>query len=192
MDAVCLDNSILRATTIRDNQEPKGESSGSCVAAKSVGKAPGALFFAERAPWEPFPMRESLPESFNPQTPRHLSQNPNHNQNPDDQLRFFFAFFGDKWTAPVIRALGQEVRRYSDLKRLLPGISNPMLTRTLRRLENAGLLQNALHPEVPVRSEYELTPLGRRWLKRLESLLRSIQPHADELERMAATLRTSE
>lgn len=189
MAAACLDNFILRATTIRDNQEPKGESSGSCVAAKSVGTVPGALFFAERAPWEPFPMRESLPESFDAQAPRRLSQNPNHN--PDDQLRFFFAFFGDKWTAPVMRALGSEVRRYSDLKRLLPGISNPMLTRTLRRLEGAGLLHNTLHPEVPVRSEYELTPLGRRWLKRLESLLRLTQLQTKELERIAATLKTA-
>lgn len=189
MAAVCLDNFILRATTIRDNQEPKGESSGSCVAAKSVGKVPGALFFAERAPWEPFPMRESLPESFDVQAPRHL--NPNPNQDPDDQLRFFFAFFGDKWTAPVMRALGHEVRRYTDLKRLVLGISNPMLARTLRRLESAGLLQNTLHCELPVRSEYELTPLGRRWLKRLESLLRSIQPYAEELERIVVTLKTS-
>ncbi|MBN9213914.1 MAG: transcriptional regulator [Microbacterium sp. SCN 70-200] len=68
---------------------------------------------------------------------------------------------GDKWTLLVIGTLSSGVLRFSELQRHIPGISQRMLTQTLRNLERDGLVTRTLHAEVPPRVEYELTPLGR-------------------------------
>ena len=69
---------------------------------------------------------------------------------------------GDKWTVLVLGALaGEEPRRFSVLRRQVAGVSEKMLTQTLRGLERDGLVVRTVHAEVPPRVEYELTPLGR-------------------------------
>ncbi|CAL9301021.1 MULTISPECIES: helix-turn-helix domain-containing protein [unclassified Streptomyces] len=68
---------------------------------------------------------------------------------------------GDKWTVHVVVELAGGVRRYRELQRLVPGISQRMLTVTLRRLERDGLVTRTVHPTVPPQVEYELTPTGR-------------------------------
>jgi DNA-binding HxlR family transcriptional regulator len=68
---------------------------------------------------------------------------------------------GDKWTVLVISTLGAGPLRYSDLQASVPGISQRMLTLTLKELERDGLLTRTAFPEVPPRVVYELTDLGR-------------------------------
>ena len=68
---------------------------------------------------------------------------------------------GDKWASLVIVALGVHGRlRYSELSNRIAGVSQKMLTQTLRNLERDGLLTRTVTPSVPVRTDYELTPLG--------------------------------
>lgn len=87
----------------------------------------------------------------------------------------------NKWTALVIHALEKDVRRYSELQRIIGGISQKMLTQTLRSLEREGLLARKIYPVVPPRVEYQLTPLGRTLLEPLKALCRWAEQHLPEL-----------
>ncbi|THV21614.1 winged helix-turn-helix transcriptional regulator [Peteryoungia ipomoeae] len=71
------------------------------------------------------------------------------------------ARLGDKWTVLVIMMLGDGPQRFSDLKRMVVGVSQRMLTLTLRALERDGIVERTVHPTVPPRVEYALTDLGR-------------------------------
>jgi DNA-binding HxlR family transcriptional regulator len=66
----------------------------------------------------------------------------------------------DKWVSLVVSALATGPMRYSDLGRKIAGVSPKMLTQTLRSLERDGILSRTVTPSVPVRVDYELTPLG--------------------------------
>ncbi|NED80145.1 helix-turn-helix transcriptional regulator [Streptomyces sp. SID11233] len=68
---------------------------------------------------------------------------------------------GDKWSTLVIAVLDNGPLRYTDLQRQIPGISQRMLTHTLRQLVEDGLITRTAYAEVPPRVEYALTPLGR-------------------------------
>jgi DNA-binding HxlR family transcriptional regulator len=68
---------------------------------------------------------------------------------------------GDKWTALIIGVLEEGVMRFSDIQRRIGGISQKMLTQTLRSLERDGLITRTVYAEVPPRVEYALTPLGK-------------------------------
>jgi DNA-binding HxlR family transcriptional regulator len=69
---------------------------------------------------------------------------------------------GDKWSAMVVGVIARNgTLRFNELKRLISGISQRMLTLTLRNLERDGLVQRVIYPEVPPRVEYSLTELGR-------------------------------
>jgi DNA-binding HxlR family transcriptional regulator len=84
----------------------------------------------------------------------------------------------DKWVTLILSALGSggdcagEPRpmRYSELSRLLAGVSQKMLTQTLRALERDGLVTRTVHAEVPPRVEYALTPLGATMAPPLKAL----------------------
>ena len=81
---------------------------------------------------------------------------------------------GDKWSIFLILSLAQlpgERARFSEIERAIPGISQRMLTMTLRTLERDGLLTRELFPEVPLRVEYELTTLGRSLLHPMQGLV---------------------
>jgi DNA-binding HxlR family transcriptional regulator len=68
---------------------------------------------------------------------------------------------GEKWSVLIIIMLAARPRRFSELKRAIGGISQRMLTLSLRGLERDGLVKRTVFPVVPPRVEYELTPLGR-------------------------------
>ncbi|HEX8953969.1 MAG TPA: helix-turn-helix domain-containing protein [Polyangia bacterium] len=69
---------------------------------------------------------------------------------------------GDKWSVYIVAVLGGDgPRRFSELKRTIDGISQRMLTLTLRGLERDGLVTRTVHPTVPPSVEYALTPLGK-------------------------------
>jgi DNA-binding HxlR family transcriptional regulator len=78
----------------------------------------------------------------------------------------------NKWVALVLAALGDGPRRHSELRREIAGVSQKMLTQTLRQLERDGLLSRAVTPSVPVRVDYEMTELGHD-LQRLVVQLKS-------------------
>ncbi|MBU4527184.1 MAG: helix-turn-helix transcriptional regulator [Hoeflea sp.] len=67
---------------------------------------------------------------------------------------------GDKWSVLVVSTLGSGTLRFSEIKRAVEGISQKMLTTTLRGLERDGYLTRTVYPTVPPRVEYKLTPLG--------------------------------
>ncbi|GAA1060959.1 winged helix-turn-helix transcriptional regulator [Agromyces bracchium] len=67
---------------------------------------------------------------------------------------------GDKWSLLVVATLRDRRLRFTELQRHIPGISQRMLTLTLRQLERDGLISRTVHAEVPPRVEYELTRLG--------------------------------
>jgi DNA-binding HxlR family transcriptional regulator len=70
----------------------------------------------------------------------------------------------DKWTTLLLIALADGPQRYSELARTVAGVSQKMLTQTLRNLERDGLITRQVTPSVPVRVDYELTGLGRSLL----------------------------
>jgi DNA-binding HxlR family transcriptional regulator len=80
--------------------------------------------------------------------------------NPNCGSRRILNLIADRWTALVIYALGRETRRYSDLEKMIGGISQKMLTQTLRNLERDGIVIRTVYPVVPPRVEYALTLLG--------------------------------
>lgn len=67
---------------------------------------------------------------------------------------------GEKWSIIAIRLLGERPYRFNELRRLLPGITQRMLTLTLRSLERDGLVTRTVTPTIPPRVDYALTPLG--------------------------------
>jgi len=77
---------------------------------------------------------------------------------------------GDRWTVLIVGAIGGESKRFSDLLRAVEGISQKMLTQTLRALERDGLVTRTAHLEVPVRVEYALTESGLTLLEPLKAL----------------------
>lgn len=77
---------------------------------------------------------------------------------------------GDKWSVLIIVLLGDGPKRFSDLKRTIEGISQRMLTHTLRGLERDGLVLRSVFATVPPRVEYALTPLGNTLLKTVTEL----------------------
>lgn len=77
---------------------------------------------------------------------------------------------GDRWTVLVVGMLGEGTARFSELLRSVEGVSQKMLTQTLRGLERDGLVRRTVYPEVPVRVEYALTDAGRTLLEPLRAL----------------------
>lgn len=68
---------------------------------------------------------------------------------------------GDKWSVLVVDALAQGPRRFNELRREIPSVSQRMLTLTLRNLERDGLVSRTVTPSIPPRVDYELTALGQ-------------------------------
>jgi DNA-binding HxlR family transcriptional regulator len=85
----------------------------------------------------------------------------------------------DKWTALVIQILAGGTMRYAALQREIGGISQKMLTQTLRSLERDGLVQRTVHPP---KVEYALTKLGRTLIEPLQGLCRWSEKHLGELQ----------
>ena len=77
---------------------------------------------------------------------------------------------GDKWSVFVIMLLGNGPRRFNEIKRTVGGISQRMLTLTLRGLERDGLVTRTVFPTIPPRVDYELTRVGRTLLEPVMAL----------------------
>lgn len=77
---------------------------------------------------------------------------------------------GDKWSVLLIMMLGDGPKRFNELKRMIGGISQRMLTLTLRGLERDGLITRTVFPTIPPRVDYELTDLGRGLSKPVQAL----------------------
>ena len=77
---------------------------------------------------------------------------------------------GDKWTVLVVATLGDGSRRFNELRREIPSVSQRMLTLTLRNLERDGLVSRKVTPTIPPRVDYELTDLGHSLLKPIMAL----------------------
>jgi DNA-binding HxlR family transcriptional regulator len=86
---------------------------------------------------------------------------------------------GDRWTVLVIGSLRQGPTRFSQIARTVDGVSQKMLTQTLRALERDGLVTRTIYPEIPPRVEYELTELGRSLREPLEELEHWATAHMD-------------
>lgn len=88
----------------------------------------------------------------------------------------------DKWTVLVLGLLETETKRFSTLQRQIGGISQKMLTQTLRGLERDGLIARTVYPEVPPRVEYAITPLGKTLVGLLAALRVWSETHIDEVQ----------
>lgn len=77
---------------------------------------------------------------------------------------------GGKWKGMVLWALKKDVKRNGELKRLLPNISQKMLTQQLRELEEINIVERIVYPIIPPKVEYKLTPSGEKLIPILEQL----------------------
>ena len=90
---------------------------------------------------------------------------------------------GDKWSVYVIHVLGHAgTLRFNELRSQVEGISQRMLTVTLRGLERDGLVQRTIYPDVPPRVEYTLTPLGATLRELVRGLVRWSGAHLEEVD----------
>lgn len=101
---------------------------------------------------------------------------------------------GDKWSVLIVALLGDGTRRFGELRRSVDGISQRMLTLTLRGLERDGLVTRTIFPTIPPRVEYRLTPLGKTLLEPVlglaawaEANRSRIQDARDRFDQIAAS-----
>ena len=107
--------------------------------------------------------------------------------NEDCPIRNVVAPIGDKWSLLILFALVDEADRFNSLKSRIEGISQRMLTQTLRDLERDGYIKRTVYPEVPVRVEYELTTLGRGLTKSAWGLVSLADKHQQEINAARAS-----
>lgn len=106
--------------------------------------------------------------------------------NANCDSRQVLALIADRWSMLVIYALSGRVRRHGELKRMIGGISQKMLTQTLRSLECDGLVKRSVYDVVPPRVEYALTPLGQTLLEPLRGICQWAQNHLPQVRRARA------
>jgi DNA-binding HxlR family transcriptional regulator len=88
---------------------------------------------------------------------------------------------GDKWTVLVVQTLADGPRRFNELRREIPSVSQRMLTLTLRNLERDGLVSRTVTPTIPPRVDYELTELGQSLQKPICGLATWAMDHVGEI-----------
>lgn len=89
---------------------------------------------------------------------------------------------GDKWTVLIVMVLRKRPMRFNELKRTVGGISQQMLTRTLKALERDGMVTRTVHPTVPPQVEYALTDLGHSLSAPVIHLGQWAEAHIDLIE----------
>jgi DNA-binding HxlR family transcriptional regulator len=99
----------------------------------------------------------------------------------DCPARTTLALVADTWSVVVVFGLRDGPRRYTDLRDQIGGISNKMLTQTLRKLERGRLVERRALPTAPAGVEYRLTALGQSLIGPVSVLARWAEEHADEL-----------
>jgi len=101
--------------------------------------------------------------------------------NANCDSRQVLALLADRWSMLVIYALSGGVRRHGELKRMIGGISQKMLTQTLRALEHDGIVRRRRFQTMPLHVEYGLTPLGRTLLQPLRAICRWAETHLPQV-----------
>jgi DNA-binding HxlR family transcriptional regulator len=96
------------------------------------------------------------------------------------------ARIGDKWSVLIIVLLGDGPKRFNEIKRMVGGISQRMLTLTLRGLERDGLVKRTQFPTIPPRVDYELTQLGRSLWDAVKPLGEWAQGHVKHITKARA------
>ncbi|MFC4913315.1 winged helix-turn-helix transcriptional regulator [Actinomadura gamaensis] len=99
----------------------------------------------------------------------------------DCETRQILDRVADKWSLLVIALLDERSLRFTELRRAVQGVSQRMLTRTLRHLERDGLVQRTVHPVVPPRVDYALTPLGRSLHATIKALVDWTEAHKNAI-----------
>lgn len=89
---------------------------------------------------------------------------------------------GDKWSVLIVQLLADDPKRFSELRHTIEGISQRMLTLTLKGLERDGLVTRTVYPTIPLRVEYELTDLGRTLRKPIQSLAKWAQENRERIQ----------
>jgi DNA-binding HxlR family transcriptional regulator len=89
---------------------------------------------------------------------------------------------GDKWVTLILCALADGTLRYRDLCKIIAGVSQKMLTQTLRTLERDGLVSRTLTLDVPVRVDYALTPLGQSLMPAVNAVKTWAEQHMGEIQ----------
>lgn len=95
--------------------------------------------------------------------------------------REILASVANKWTVLVLSVLTEDTTRFNELRRRVQGVTQKVLTQTLRDLERLGLVSRKIYAEVPPRVEYSLTPLGHSLVKVLDSIKDWTESHAPEV-----------
>jgi DNA-binding HxlR family transcriptional regulator len=111
--------------------------------------------------------------------------------NPNCDSRQVLMLLADTWSMLLIYALSGGVRRHGELKRMIGGISQKMLTQTLRSLERDGIVRRRVYAVVPPRVEYRLTPLGRTLLGPLRAICRWSETHLPQVRTARETARAA-
>jgi DNA-binding HxlR family transcriptional regulator len=99
----------------------------------------------------------------------------------DCEVRQILDRIADKWSLLVIALLDCQSLRFTQLRREIDGVSQRMLSVTLRHLERDGLVSRTVHPVVPPRVDYALTPLGRTLHQTIKSLVTWTEEHQAEI-----------
>src|SRR5215475_5125607 len=111
---------------------------------------------------------------------------PQQSPHPDHEdcrgVASILSMVGDKWSVFVIMMLDDGPKRFNELKRMIGGISQRMLTLTLRGLERDGLVTRTVFPTIPPRVDYELTDLGRGLAKPVQALGEWAKTHQGQIE----------
>jgi DNA-binding HxlR family transcriptional regulator len=102
------------------------------------------------------------------------------------EVREILARIWDKWSVAVVWRLGEGPYRFSELRKTIEGISERMLTVTLRRLERDGLVGRTVFPVVPPRVEYQLTEMGTSLLATVSDLFRWTDDHVEMITKARA------
>ena len=89
---------------------------------------------------------------------------------------------GDKWTVLVVTTLSGGSRRFNELRREMPSVSQRMLTLTLRNLERDGLVSRTVTPSIPPRVDYELTALGHSLVEPLRGIEQWALDHVEDID----------
>ena len=108
----------------------------------------------------------------------------NHESCP--HVREVLSRVGDKWTLLVVVVLADGEKRFSELRRTIEGISQRMLTLTLRGLERDGLVTRTVFPTIPPRVQYALTPLGRTLIEPVVGLASWADNHREAIQQARA------
>ena len=111
-------------------------------------------------------------------SPRHID----HSHDRCLAVREVLNRVGDKWSVFIVAMLGDGPKRFTELRRSIEGISQRMLTLTLRGLERDGLVTRTIHATIPPRVDYALTPLGQTLLVPVQALAGWAGEHRTEIQ----------